>query len=704
MSKKPTAPTASAELLEKIVNRSADSISVVDRDLRYVFVNRALESVTGIAAEKWMGHTSEEIGFPKETCEQWARTFKQVLETGRPARAEYSYQSKIGLMTVQSMASPIRGEGGVIEKIVTVSRDISDLRQAEEKTRESRERLGLSLSASQLGMWDWDFVTGEIHTDARYAEIIGEDPATFRNNIHTVEERLHPDDKATTLATVAEHIKGHTPFYKIEARFRARDGSWKWVATYGQVVQRDAQGRALRITGTNQDIDVLKRSEQERHQLTEQLARQAVEDPLTGLMNRRGFEQRLQALLDEAQTGGSEHALCYLDLDQFKLVNDSCGHAAGDELLRQLEPVLRPTIRPQDVLARLGGDEFGVLLHRCTLEEARVIAEQIRDAVHRFRFVRDRKTFALGVSIGVVPITADSDTMNALLSAADGACYVAKEAGRNRVHVSLPNDEQVRQHRRQLQWAGRIREALEQNRFQLRVEPIRPLSPNGHGRLRGEVLVRMLDAHGIEVSPGLFIPTAERYQMMMSVDLWVLRHLLQYLAGPGAGVIRDSKAMIAVNLSGNSLGSPRLYDDIAALLSESGVPPDRLCFEVTETAAIANLAESSRLMKKLKDAGCQFSLDDFGTGMSSFGYLKNLPVDYLKIDGSFIKTLATDPLSRDIVAAVNQIGHRLGLLTIAEHVETPALLDTVRALGMDFAQGYALSQPRPLDELAAVLK
>ena len=684
--------------------------------------------------------------------------------------------------------------------------------------RDGRERLRLALSASGLGMFDWDLRTGALHVDKRYIRIFGADPRNFVPHIDSVQALLHPDDLRHSTQVVADHIRGKTPAYYVRTRFRTAEGGWRWVATFGQVTERDGSGRAVRLSGTNQDIDEQVRADEERRrlsahiellmdstdegicgldetghstfvnraatrllgyaatdllgrdfvgeivmdnglvaaavlrgerlasrdqklrrrdgtpltvscsvspmlqggrragavlmfsdvsearELSQRLQRQALEDPLTGLANRRSFEERLALLVEEARAQGKQHAFCYLDLDQFKLINDSCGHAAGDRLLQQLEAVLRPELRDGDMLARLGGDEFGVLLVNCPLAQAVNLAEGLRDRLQHFSFQWGERKFSVGASIGVVPVTAESADMTAVLVAADAACYVAKEAGRNRVHISLPGDKHVLRHRDDIQWVGRIREALEEDRFVLVAEPLLDLR-QPPGRVRHfEILTRMLDRGGGIVMPGSFIPAAERYQLMAALDLHILRTLLRFLGALPPDIVRPDRAAFAVNLSGSSLGSPGLLESVLGEIRGSAIPPACLTFEITETAAIANLEESVRWMKGLKDLGCRFSLDDFGSGLSSYAYLRNLPVDYLKIDGGFIRRIDQDPLSRAIVQSINDIGHKMGLRTIAEHVEGEAALEIVREIGVNFAQGYAVGRGRPLADLTALLQ
>jgi len=392
-----------------------------------------------------------------------------------------------------------------------------------------------------------------------------------------------------------------------------------------------------------------------------------------------------------------EHALCYLDLDQFKVVNDTCGHVAGDELLRQLSNLLRTNVRHADALARLGGDEFGILLENCPLDQALRIANQLRQSVQDFRFAWEGKTFTLGTSIGVVMIRAGNDKAN-VLSAADTACYMAKESGRNLVKVYHPDDAELQQRHGEMHWVTRISRALEENRFRLFYQPIVPIGVNGDSdqSRHYELLLRMVDEGGNLAPPGAFLPAAERYNMIQSTDRWVVRTAFEWLA---TRVGSSEPITIELNLSGPTVSDTTFLDYVLELLEATGVAPEWICFEITETSAIAKLTNASHLIQSLKAIGFRFALDDFGSGLSSFGYLKNLPVDYLKIDGSFIKDIVDDPIDRALVKSINDIGHVMGKKTIAEYVENESILEVLDEIGIDYAQGYGIARPRPLEFL-----
>lgn len=434
----------------------------------------------------------------------------------------------------------------------------------------------------------------------------------------------------------------------------------------------------------------------ELRSMSHQLAHQASHDALTGLINRREFEHRTEHTLSLARADGSEHALMFLDLDQFKIVNDTCGHLAGDELLRNISALLHSCVRSNDVLARLGGDEFGVLLESCPQVQAKDIAEKMRSIVHEFRFSWEERSFSVGVSIGLVMVTAESGSLTDLLSAADSACYIAKEHGRNRVHVYLPQDEVIGQRRGEMEWVHAMQAALAENRFELYGQALSALASPASEPEYVEVLLRMHDAQGNAVSPGLFIPAAERYQLMHDIDRWVVENALKLLADTPH--TQGQETVYAINLSGMSLGEPDFTDFVITRLHASGLPATRLCFEITETAAISNFARAILFIRRLQALGCRFALDDFGSGVSSFAYLKTLPVDYLKIYGGFVKDMGDDPIDAAMVRTINEIGHITGRKTIAEWVENEAIMTRLRDMGVDYAQGYHIARPRPLRE------
>ncbi len=456
----------------------------------------------------------------------------------------------------------------------------------------------------------------------------------------------------------------------------------------------DSEGHIIGAVLTFSDISIPR-------QLARDLSYQASHDALTGLINRAEFERLLGEMLTEPVEAEHGHVMCYLDLDQFKVVNDTCGHIAGDELLRQLATLLGSRVREVDVLARLGGDEFGVLLRHCSTSEATEVAESIRELVADFRFSWQNQTFAVGISICLVPVSGQGQSIAPLLSAADAACYAAKEAGRNRVHVFEPDDSQLLERKGEMQWVNRIRRALDEDRFRLYVQPIVSLHADAEGTHRYEVLVRMLGTGGEVVPPGAFMPAAERYNVASAIDRWVVANTLAWV---GDYTRRSDRVPghYSINLTANSLTDPDFLTFVLQRMEYNKVPPDSICFEITETSAIANLSSALHFMARLKAIGCEFSLDDFGSGVSSFGYLKNLPVDYIKIDGAFVKDICSDSTANVMVASINNIGQEMGLRTIAEFVESEAISNELHRLGVNFAQGFYLGKPVPLTQLSDV--
>ena len=431
----------------------------------------------------------------------------------------------------------------------------------------------------------------------------------------------------------------------------------------------------------------------ESRELNRRLSYQASHDILTGLVNRREFENRVDRALKSARARETSYALLYMDLDRFKIINDTCGHQAGDTLLGQLGALLKARIRWRDCLARLGGDEFAVLLESCSLDEAMRSAESLVAAIDDFKFNWEDRTFKLTASIGVVPITADNQDVATIINAADAACQAAKEGGRNRVHSFEENDIDLMRRRREIQWAARINNALEDNRFELFRQTILPLQSSEPGE-HYELLLRMRDESGSLVSPDLFISAAERYGIMPNVDRWVVENALCWLVSEADE--RARLAMCSINLSGQSLADDKFLPFVIEQFHRSGINPSQICFEITETSAIASYAQASRFINALKELGCLFALDDFGTGLSSFGYLKHFPVDFLKIDGSFVKGILHDPIDREMVRSINEIGHLTDKKTIAEFAENNEIITLLRGMGVDYAQGYGVSEPKKI--------
>ena len=574
-----------------------------------------------------------------------------------------------------------------------IDEDRRQLRQQVELLSCERERFKDFAELAADYFWEMDGDLKFTYVSERYQETTGLAPERLLGR--TGQEFL--TNYIDTPEQWAQHyadLEAHRPFEDFELRWVRSDGKKRVFRNSGKPLFNE-NGEFQGYRGVVRDVT-------EAHRMAEQIAHQASHDALTGLVNRQEFEQRLQRVLETAGTERTEHALCYLDLDQFKVINDTCGHAAGDELLRQLGIVLREQVRDRDTLARLGGDEFGALMEHCSLQKAGRVANALRDAIQEFRFVWEGRTFSIGVSIGLVPITGVSKSITAVLREADTACYAAKDSGRNRIHVYHQEDAELTRRHREMQWVARINRALEEDRFKLNVQPIVPVEHDDTTESKGdhyELLLRMKDEEGRSVFPDDFMPAAEHYNLATKIDRWVIHTAFEWFARHPEHLKR--LYLCAINFSSHSLGDEEFVGFVIRAFDGSSVPPKKICFEITETAAIANLDAATRCLNALKGLGCRFALDDFGSGVSSFAYLKYLPVDFLKIDGVFVKGVADNPMDLAVVKSINEIAQAMGKRTIAECVETKGILEKLklRELGVDYAQGYYVGRPRPIEEM-----
>ncbi|WP_293761495.1 EAL domain-containing protein [uncultured Paraglaciecola sp.] len=445
--------------------------------------------------------------------------------------------------------------------------------------------------------------------------------------------------------------------------------------------------------------DMQKREQREKALLDSQkeLTYQANHDVLSGLVNRRGFELHLSYAMETKQAENAEHVFCYLDLDQFKVINDTCGHIAGDELLRQISQLLKKHIRKHDVLARLGGDEFGILMVNCGIEDAKSIAQKLIDKVSRYRFLWEDKPFAISVSIGIAPVSDCINNANDLLRNADIACYAAKDAGRNCFRIYTESVLDIAKVHGEMQWVTKINWALENNKFCLYAQIIQPNVLTDTCGFHYEVLLRMVDESGLLVSPNAFLPAAERYHLMTKIDKWVIRNQFDYLSKNPEHLA--SLELCSINLSGPSLTAPGFLQAVIDYLNYYQIPAEKICFEITETAAISNLTDATNFIDAMHKKGCSFALDDFGTGLSSFAYLKYLPVDFLKIDGLFVKGIVDDPIDYAMVKSIHEVGRVMGKKTVAEFVENSDVVLKLKEIGVDYSQGYGIAKPCPIEEL-----
>jgi diguanylate cyclase (GGDEF)-like protein/PAS domain S-box-containing protein len=653
-----------------------------------VFANRRLAEISGFSLGELHGGSIGALVRPDE-AQKIAARFQQRLK-GEPVPDQYETvaRRKDGREAPVEITAALTTWQGQ-PAIIVVVRDIVGRKQAELALHHEKERLLVTLESIGDGV-----VTADVHGRVEYLNPVAEQMtgwsgrAALGQPIATVLQVLDEHTRLPLPDPVALCLAAPRSLRSPEgALLRHRGGSLEHAIEFTGSPLRDHAGTVIGAVLVLHDVTAVR-------DMARALAWQARHDPLTGLINRGEFEVRLGQAIEGARSGRVQHALCYLDLDQFKIVNDTCGHIAGDELLKQLTAQLQARVRDTDTLARLGGDEFGILLEHCPIEEARATAEMLREVVRRFRFLWQDKLFEIGASIGVVPIGADSGSLVDVLSAADSACYVAKDRGRNRIHIYEPQDSALVQRRGEMQWVHRVSQALGEDRFRLLSQHVMPLDHSMRERYC-EILVRMVDEQGVLVPPMAFIPAAERYQMMPALDRWVLKAALAALRERNPALAQVT--VCAINLSGQSLCDDHFLASVVELLERSQVDPVRVCFEITETAAIANLARARRFINVLKGMGCRFALDDFGSGLSSFSHLKHLPVDFLKIDGSFVRDMIHDPVDAAMVEAIHRIGQVMGLRTIAEAVESDAVLTRLRELGVDFAQGTHVAAPQPFE-------
>lgn len=673
------------------------AVSVADATGRVVYVNDIYSAVSGYSRGELLGqdHRVLDTGH-LEPGEQDSGQVTEMVETimaGRVWRGEVKGRRRDGThYWTDTTIVPFVDDYGKPYQFISIRHDVTERKLAEEELFAEKERAQTTLQSLGDGV-----ITTDRAGHVEYLNPVAETLTGWK----TAEARGRPLAEIFPIIDEGSKAPVDDPIRSLaEKREIARfAGDLLLAGRHGKEYAIELTAAPIHGRGKKFIGGVLAfRDVTDMRGMARQMTHQATHDALTGLVNRREFERRLGQLLKSAKERDVQHALCYVDLDQFKVVNDTCGHMAGDELLRQLAGVLKGRIRERDTLARLGGDEFGILLGECSMQRAKEIAEEICRSVNEFRYVWKDKICEIGASIGMVPITRDAESLSQLLGAADAACYAAKDRGRNRVHVYQEDDAEVQRRHGEMLWVPRIVRALSEDRFALFAQSIVPVQARPDEGDHYEVLVRMLDEQGKLVQPDDFLPAAERYDLMPAIDRWILRKFFAIYESIFSNSAISRHDTVALNLSGASLNDEKFLAFLFDLLSRHSVPPHVLCFEITETVTIANLTKATVFMKELRAKGCRFALDDFGSGLSSFEYLKNLPVDYLKIDGCFVKEMVKDSIDYAMVASINQIGHVMGIQTIAESVEKKVTLDKLQEIGVDFAQGYHIDRPEPLEE------
>ena len=593
---------------------------------------------------------------------------------------------------VYDYTTPVYDEQGKLTHYDGYLLDISSRKLTEHALLEEKERAQVTLDAIADGV-----ITTNLDGEVLYLNPVAEELTGW----NLFESHCHP---------IQEVFRVMQPSSDNGHKRRDHDHDWHHQAMGSQrLFRRDgvqyyiqsSRSPILDENGDEMGFVIVFRDVTEQRLLTERLGYQATHDSLTGLVNRGEFEMIVQMALRSARAANAQSCVFYIDLDQFKVVNDTCGHVAGDALLKRLADGIPGLLRESDVVARLGGDEFGVLLENCHIEQAVELAESIRVYVKESRFSWDNKMFDVGASIGVVEINQDSESVSDILSAADIACYAAKDMGRNCVHVYQRTDSESGRRHNEIQLVSQIIQAIENDDLVLYFQNIKPTTNVSCQGIHGEVLVRMKGDDDKLIPPGMFLPAAERYDLMPALDLWVIRHTLHWWSSHSDASGPDSSALVSINLSGNSLGNKDFCAQVEKMVHESNLPAGTLCFEITETAAIANFSKAVKFIERLRSLGVLFALDDFGSGLSSFTYLKNLPVDFLKIDGAFVRDIIVDPIDREIVKSIHKLATVMGIKSIAEFVENDQIHEVLNEIGVDYVQGYGIAKPQPLEEIEA---
>ncbi|MDJ0577027.1 MAG: EAL domain-containing protein [Xenococcaceae cyanobacterium MO_234.B1] len=662
-------PYINREILKLFIEQVPIALAILDRQMRYLFTNKQWLEIHQLTDSNIIGFSHYKL-FP-EHSRNLSKIYQQCLLGSTKTYQENSYCNQNNTnSSLKWQFSPWYDENQNIGGII-----IHTFNQ--EKTLEPF----FDLSVDMLSILALDGYFKQINAAFKQTigysetELIGQPILSF----------IHPDEQNSTLEAIERLSRGVVTKVQFENRCRCQNNSYKWLQWTITIV-----GEAKLLYAVARDIT-------QSRQIADRLSWQAQHDVLTGIYNRNGFEQQVTEAIALAQEHSYQYALCYLDIDRFKVINDICGHLAGDELLRQITNILKQRVRSSDILARIGSDEFGLLLKQCPLEEAEKIAYTLSNLIQESRFTWQDKSFSIGVSIGVVAIDENSSNFSNILNAADTACYTAKQKGSSRIQLYRLDDQELVKYRGERHWISRINLALEENRFRLYCQKISPLQDK-FGIEHYEILLRLLDKQGNLVSPIHFIPVAERYNLMPAIDRWVIKNFFatyqKYCHNQSHS---KCQAIYTINLSGASINSDLFFYFLKEQFAQYKITPEKICFEITETAAIANLTTAAQFIRELKELGCSFALDDFGSGMSSLAYLKNLPVDYLKIDGNFVKNIVNDPIDRATVECFNRIGHVMNIQTIAEFVENDDIILQLKELGVDYAQGYGISKPCPLD-------
>ena len=687
-------------LLDKFKNLFEDHMNILEkspvgmlkigRDFKISYMNDVLKSILGIPFndERAIGLKVNKIPPVKNSG---LLPYIEEIMSGKTVTTETRYisQKKKNLF-ISIHGSPLFDDNGFAGAIVAIH-DISKHKESEAALHEEKKRAHVILTSINDLVASTDINGIVDYATPSFTDYLGWTPEelmgkNFFKTVNFIDEEIGDSlkDPISVCLQLNQHLRLTQPLTVWSRKGEKHFSVELTIAPIHDKNKTNITGAVIAL----HDISDLRI-------LTEKLTHQATHDSLTGLINRVEFERRVAASYLTAERDGDTHIMAYLDMDRFKIINDTCGHAGGDALLKQITPIIQNTIRSSDTLARLGGDEFGILLNNCTAEKAKIILTQILDRIREFKFYWEDRVFDVGMSMGMVEITSASSGLSDIFNSADSACYVAKEQGRNRLHVYKPDDNALISHKGGMQWFTRLNHALENDNFVLYFQPIKKLNMNRNiPDIRGEFLLRLKDTEtDTLISPGLFISAAERYQLMPAIDGWVIRNIFRSISEISKSInIADS--IFTINISAQSISEEYYTTFISNIKNEYEINPKNICFEITETGAFTNINLAIEFMLELKKMGFHFALDDFGSGISSMANLKILPIDIVKIDGEFIKSISKDSTDQIMVTSIVQICRAMKLHTIAEYVETDEVLSILKKKGVTYVQGFKIAKPQ----------
>jgi diguanylate cyclase (GGDEF)-like protein/PAS domain S-box-containing protein len=671
----------------RIIDQIHDAVILTDKNGKITNWNNGAEKLFGYTSEEVIGQYIYILTPHIKEFKVFQNKYLNYLKENGFDEYESKMVKKDGdIIYVETSSSLLLDENKKIEGVISYTKDISKYKRIEGKYKRNKDHYQILYNHTPTMFFSLNEKGEIVHINDYGAEQLGYSTEEIIG-LHLTDLSINRE-KDKTLEYLEKCTLNINKIHRLESINVRKDGSIINVRQTGRMVTNQESGES-NILLVSEDITSSKK-------LFEQLSYQETHDNLTSLINRKEFNRRLQTAIDTARSDKALHALCYIDLDRFNIINDTCGHVAGDDLLQQLSMELQKHVSKRDILARLGGDEFGLLFMYTDSNWVKKAIKKVHRTIKNFHFEWEGQKYQISSSIGISYIDENAEDVSEILKQSDAACFAAKDAGRDRIHIYGDNDTALAKRRGEIKWVNKINAAFEKNLFSIYIQDITPINSSKEGD-HYEVLIRMINENGREISPGLFMSAAERYNLSPKIDRWVIVSTFQWLIEHPEQL--EQLCLCSINLSGNSLCDEDFLDFITQIFETTKIPPEKICFEVTETAAIANLSGAVDFIKTVKKLGCYFALDDFGSGLSSFAYLKNLPVDILKIDGIFVKDIAVDSVDYAMVKSINEIGHVMGKRTVAEFVESKEVLEKLNEIGVDFAQGYYFCKPHPIENI-----